>query len=180
MNIFAIHQDPWCAAQLPDKLVVKMPLETAQMLSTAVHSYYDYAVDTKSFELFYKHAHLSIWFAFWCRELAIYKTSFRNHPCTIWARQNKSNFLWLYKHGIALCFFYHIRYGRVHKCFNVLKKCKEYIDVIPDGSLEPFALAMPDQYKSDNATDSYRAYIQSKSYFPGYNKLGDIPDYFGV
>ena len=36
MNIFYVHKDPFKAASmLPDKLVVKMPLESAQMLSTA-------------------------------------------------------------------------------------------------------------------------------------------------
>ena len=36
MNIFYVHKDPAHAAIcLPDKLVVKMPLESAQMLSTA-------------------------------------------------------------------------------------------------------------------------------------------------
>ena len=36
MNIFYVHNDPAHAAIcLPDKLVVKMPLESAQRLSTA-------------------------------------------------------------------------------------------------------------------------------------------------
>ena len=36
MNIFYFDKDPYVAAQAqPDKLVVKMPLETAQMLCTA-------------------------------------------------------------------------------------------------------------------------------------------------
>ena len=41
MNIFYVDKDPFkAAAMLPDKLVVKMPLESAQMLST-VHRVYN-------------------------------------------------------------------------------------------------------------------------------------------
>lgn len=36
MNIFYFDEDPWRAAEMqPDKMLVKMPLETAQMLCTA-------------------------------------------------------------------------------------------------------------------------------------------------
>ena len=47
MNIFVTHPDPHISAKvLPDKHVVKMPLETCQMLSIVFsHWYYDWGDD---------------------------------------------------------------------------------------------------------------------------------------
>ena len=47
MNIFVTHPDPHVSAKaLPDKHVVKMPLETCQMLSIVFsHWYYDWGDD---------------------------------------------------------------------------------------------------------------------------------------
>ena len=67
MNIFASHPDALkCAQYLDDKRVVKMVLETAQMLSTAIQldSDYDY------------------------KDL-VYKPTYANHPCNVWVRQSK-------------------------------------------------------------------------------------------
>ena len=77
MNIFVLDLDPKKAAiQQIDKHVVKMPLETAQMLCTALG----------------RHG----------LEGTPYKQAYKKHPCTIWAGDNRNNFQWLVKHGIAL------------------------------------------------------------------------------
>ena len=84
MNIFTVDHDPTVAAQqLCDKHVVKMPLETAQMLCSAFDPL----------------------------DLAPYKRVHYNHPCTQWARQSEANFDWLVTHGLALCAEYTKRYG---------------------------------------------------------------------
>ena len=78
MNIFYLHEDPQKAAEYQyDKHVVKMILESAQMLCTA-HHHYDNGDNVP-----YKKAHY-------------------NHPSTVWARANKPQYYWLYKHMIAL------------------------------------------------------------------------------
>ena len=95
MNIFATDPDPVrCAAYLDDKRVVKMCLETAQMLSTAARVLF-----TKDIA-----------------ELApLLKDAYPRHPCTLWASAHTDNFYWLAKHGKALSDLYTKIYGKVHK-----------------------------------------------------------------
>ena len=76
MNIFYLTHNPMeCAEQHCDKHVVKMILEYAQLLSTA-HRLLD-------------------------NNQKVYKTAFKNHPSTIWTRENKSNYRWL-----SMLFYY--------------------------------------------------------------------------
>mgnify|MGYP001174635257 FL=1 len=149
MNIFVTDPDPVVSAQcLPDKHVVKMPLETCQMLSiVASHQWgHGYGDLPKKDSGFYATA----------------KGAFRNHPCTIWAQEN---FRWLLKHGLALCAEYTHRYNKVHSCQFTL----EYADIIFP-SIEcptPFTRAMPDEFKFDTSIDTitaYKKYISSKSW----------------
>ena len=66
MNIFVTDPDPVISAQtLCDKHVVKMVLESAQMLSTAWRDF-----STK-----------------YSDDNELYKTAHLNHPCSIWVRQ---------------------------------------------------------------------------------------------
>jgi Pyrimidine dimer DNA glycosylase len=89
VNIFFLHPDPILAAtQQCDKHVVKMCLETAQMLSTVA--------------CLYPHK----------RE--VYKPTHQNHPCTVWARATPENTNWLLYHFDALLDEYYARYGKVH------------------------------------------------------------------
>ena len=77
MNIFYLDKDPVKAAQLQyNKHVVKMILESAQMLCT-VHRYFG-------------------------NEDVPYKSTHLNHPSTVWARTNNRNYMWLYQHMMAL------------------------------------------------------------------------------
>ena len=110
MNIFYVSKSPKEAAEfLPDKLIVKMPLESAQMLCTAhrIHSDED-----------------------WCDANGIYKTAYKNHPCTIWARTTSDNYLWLYSHFIALCSEYTRRYGKEHLSYDLLMLNFYYLNYI--------------------------------------------------
>lgn len=97
MNIFILSKDPIIAAQMQcDKHVVKMILETAQLLCSP-------------FE----------------KGEAPYKRSHFNHPSAIWTRENKSNYEWLITHGLALCEEYTFRYGKEHKSKQVILWCKK-------------------------------------------------------
>lgn len=147
MNIFYFDECPVKSAQAqPDKMLVKMPLETAQMLCTAhrVLDGDDYA-DANG----------------------LYKEAYKNHPCTIWTRESFDNYRWLYKHFIALGDEYKHRYGREHASITKLKDALYFHpDNIEDKGLTPIRLAMPDQYKEpDDPILSYRQYcIQEKDY----------------
>jgi len=133
MNIFVFDLDPVKAATyFCDKHVVKMPLETAQMMCTAL--------TLKGVSAPYKPCHV-------------------NHPCSIWVRQNKSNFTWLYNHGKSICAEYTKRYGKIHKSEAIIDLCFTFIDHFEDGDITPFAMALPAQYKSDDVVESYRIYF---------------------
>ena len=104
MNIFVTDTSPIQSARnLPDKHIVKMPLETCQMLSIIYSDWY-YGVGKlyKSDGTPYRTAH----------------GAFRKHPCTIWAADNQYNLAWLIAHGIALCDEYKQRYGKIHSCYK--------------------------------------------------------------
>jgi hypothetical protein len=159
MNIFYFYPCPTLSAQAqPDKMLVKMPLETAQMLSTA-HRELDgdeYA-DANN----------------------LYKRAYWNHPCTIWARQTKENYLWLYKHFIALGNEYYYRYQKRHAS---LVKLGYPLGTppknIPEGDLTPPALAMPDQYKTKDPVESYRNYCIAEKTYAQWNKNRPKPNWW--
>ena len=159
MNIFYTYTDATFAAQsLPDKLVVKMPLESAQMLSTAQRFYFgdDY-----------------------CDELGIYKTAYLNHPCTIWARESADNYNWLYRHFVALCDEYTYRYGKVHASDTKLRKPLSIIPGnIPDVGFTPVAQAMPDQYKDPDPVVAYRNYLINEKHYAEWNKNRTKPNWW--
>jgi hypothetical protein len=114
MNIFVTYLCPVESAKaLDDKRVVKMILESAQMLSTAINL-----------------SNMS---------QAPYKSTHVNHPCSVWARTSKANFRWLLTHFLALCHEYTARYGKEHKCQQFYTYFCTCIRFMPDGELTPFA-----------------------------------------
>jgi len=134
MNLFYLARSrKRCARFHCNKHVVKMILETAQLLCTAL----------------------------WVNgQEAPYRKTHVNHPCAIWARANKSNFRWLLKFGKILCKEYTFRYGKIHKTQSVLESltCP---DALPEGIFTEPPQCMPDQYKvKDNAKLAYRNYYR--------------------
>ena len=148
MNIFVTDPDPVKSAQcLPDKHVVKMPLESCQMLAIVA--------STKWGHGFGKLPKLD------GTPYLTDKGAFRVHPCTIWAQEN---YRWLIEHGLALCAEYTHRYGKVHSCQHTLEHAK-MIFPPSNGEVTPFARAMPDEFKYDTSIDTitaYKRYIASK------------------
>ena len=138
MNIFALHTDPVIAAQWHcDKHVVKMPLETAQMLCTVHHHY--------GFDDPYKPAH-------------------SNHPCTIWAGQTIENYKWLWRLGMALCDEYTYRYNKTHACERVLAIVRCAPPTLTARGYTKFAQAMPDEYKHSDTQIAYQQYYRGAKY----------------
>lgn len=135
MNIFVLHQSPKVAAVFHNnKHVIKMCLETAQLLCTVLS---DRGIN----------------------ESWLYKPTHRNHPCTIWARQNPINYDWLCRLGIELCKEYTHRYGKRHKSQDIIELCQQYSE--KSGTPTNFALAMPDHCKiSNNPIECYREYYR--------------------
>ena len=148
MNIFVLDIDPVVAAQSQcDKHVVKMPLECAQMLST-VHRCYTPDDD------------------------GLYRKTHVHHPCTVWAGQSTANYDWLYNHFGALSDEYRFRYGNTHlSWFKLRDRLRTAPAQIDNDDLTPFAQAMPDEYKCNDAVVAYRAFYQvEKASFLSYTK----------
>ena len=113
MNIFYVDTDPNTAAQcLVDKHVVKMILESAQLLSTAHRVLDGEIIEGKSSTGRKK----TYWVLPDARESVMYAATHINHPSAVWCRQSVENYLWLVEHFFALMNEYMHRYKRVHKC----------------------------------------------------------------
>ena len=162
MNIFAVNSDPRLAAlELPDKLVPKMIVESAQMLSTA-HRVLDgdAIADTKG----------------------LYQKAYENHPSCVWVREDALNYWWLWSHARTLCEEYKWRFSvagnlKSHKTVPVIHALQEPPVNIPKEKqirvevLEDLPLCMPDQYKETGArwygyaVDCYQKFVtQDKPY----------------
>lgn len=116
MNIFYTDPDPQIAAQnMVDKHVVKMILESAQLLSTA-HRLLDGSKKTQVVVTRGgKEKKKVVYFFPDERETGIYSLTHQNHPSAIWCRESTANYNWLYEHMMALGEEYTFRYGKVHK-----------------------------------------------------------------
>ena len=152
MNIFVLHNDPATAAQMMcDKHVVKIILESNQMLSTVARN----------------HGHN-----------APYRSTHANHPCTLWAGESQDNWDWLVDHSRALCEEYTERYGKVHKSQAVTEWAEDLDIGLPARGQTPFRLAMPDGYKTNDPVESYRKYyIGDKARFAKW-KTGNVPSWW--
>ena len=135
MNIFFLHRDPSRAAKAQcDKHVVKMVLETAQMLSTAARR--------NGFDRGYKSAH-------------------PNHPMTLWVGDNDRNFSWALEHAQALSKEYTARYNKFHACQKVINEFLSFRNGNFMHFSEP-PQCMPDEFKDDDFVRAYRNYYVHK------------------
>ena len=160
MNIFVTSPNPRFSAQvLPDKHIVKMPLETCQMLSIVASDKWGHGFGSLP-----------------KLDGTPYKTdkgAFRNHPCTVWAQDH---WTWLIIHGLALCFEYSLRYGKIHSCQSTIEHA---VKIFPPQDTDPthFVFAGPDQFKYDKTIDiftAYKYYINSKPWVSdNYLRLPD-------
>ena len=160
MNIFYFSECPITSAKAqPDKMLVKMPLETAQMLCTA---------------------HRIVGSEDYCNEHSLYKKAYYNHPCTVWARECSANYLWLYAHFLALGREYKFRYKREHASITKLKIPLVRLPANIKMAYEktPLAQAMPDEYKNDDPIKAYRDYCTHEKHYAKWEKGRDKPEWW--
>lgn len=169
MNIFFLSLIPSiCAEYHCDKHVVKMILETTQLLWTC----FQVLMDNED----------------WKEDcpVKIYSPTFKNHPMGIWTRRNSNNYSWLLHLGIALCKEYTHRYKKTHVCQSILewlhlqfhshslpsknlfstkykfKKEQSLARVnVPDGC-SYIPLCMPEECKGNDPVVSYRMYYKKE------------------
>jgi len=158
MNIFYLNRDPKiCAQEHVDKHVVKMILETAQLLSTA-HRVIDGTEIIGTSKTGRKQKR---WVLPDTRDTVLYSATHINHPSAIWCRKNLSNYQWLHALLVELCNEYTYRYGKVHKCqeIGLVEELGKPPRNIKFGEFTEPTPAMPDQYKvSGNSIQSYKNY----------------------
>jgi hypothetical protein len=138
MNIFFLDNDPQLAAIYHgDKHVVKMILESAQLLSTAHH-----VLDGD--------------------KEGLYKKTHMNHPCAIWTRESSHNYLWLLSLLKHLCDEYTFRYKKIHKTSQLIPALNELPSSIKNTTFTKPAQAMPEEFKNENSVVAYRNYYREK------------------
>ena len=159
MNIFYIDRCPVAAAQgMVDKHVVKMILESAQLLSTA-HRFLDgreVAGKSKTGR------NAKRWVLDDSRDAVLYQATHINHPSAVWCRKSVQNYNWLVEHFFALGEEYTYRYGKTHKCFGELsimlqsppKNLTNY-----EMTTMPSAMA-PEYVVSEDPLENYRNYYR--------------------
>lgn len=134
MNIFVTGPCPHqCALVLDDKRVVKMVLESAQLLSTAIHC---------------------------CGGQGPYRPTHVMHPCSLWARKTNGNYNWLLNHFLALFEEYTYRYGRMHKSSLLYPLFQGGVVYLPNGGQTSFINATP--HKEMPIFSAYRKTLQEK------------------
>jgi hypothetical protein len=135
MNIFVLDRDPEENARYHcDSHVVKMILESAQLLSTAHHILGDGGP---------------------------YKKTHENHPCAVWVRESAANYTYLWFLMLCLGKEYTFRYNKTHK---TILDHKDTLRELPSRllgvSMTEFPKCMPEEYKKETVVDSYRTYYK--------------------
>jgi hypothetical protein len=149
MQIFIISKNPKTAARmLCDKHIIKMILESCQILSTCHHLY-----NSKYVNKIYKKTHI-------------------NHPCVLWVCKSKSNYQWLVEHLKELFKEYFFRYNKKeHKSYKIFKYLKNAPENLEDLALTKFAKVVPDKFRKYSIVKSYRTfYIEKKLEFCKWTK----------
>lgn len=158
MNIFVLDTDTNLAAKYHcDKHVVKMILETAQLLCTAHHLNGSKNPDNIPYR----------------------KTHF-NHPCAVWCRESLLNYNWLCDLGMELCIEYSNRYNKIHKTQAVIKWCIDNKPIsFPNTKFTKWPLAMPNTCKiSNDIVECYRHYYKEEKKVIAKWNYSNIPEWW--
>ncbi|MGW8227285.1 MAG: pyrimidine dimer DNA glycosylase/endonuclease V, partial [Gammaproteobacteria bacterium] len=134
-----------CARYHCDQHVVKMILESVQMLCTVLNKN---GIATP------------------------YKSTHQKHPCVLWVEDSYANFVWLKELAIALNAEYKYRFERIsdHKSIAVLEEIEDF--QYENRGLTEFAQAMPEKYKvPGKPVLAYRQfYLGEKIHFAKWTK----------
>ena len=158
MNIFYLDRNPSIAAEMAcDKHVVKMILESAQLLSTAHR-----VIDGDEY----------------ADKVGLYKMAHKNHPSTIWTRTSTENYMWLNRYFGALCREYTYRYGKHHASERLLGPLAHVPKGLTYSGFTDPPQCMPDYCKGEDTVLAYQNYyILEKSRFAKWKKR-PVPEWF--
>ena len=182
MNIFYVDKNPETAAKMMcDKHIIKMILESAQMLCSAKRvldgkEYFDTTKNGRKIKR-------------WRldnpnEEATIYKAGWLGHPSTQWVMKSAYNYIWLYKHMMAMNEEYKLRYNHtkdhlaVQKLGELLRQPPKNINI--KALATDATPAMPDEcIVPGESVASYRKYyIMKKVRFATWKAPSKMPDWF--
>ena len=153
MNIFFLSFDPKeCACMHVDKHVVKMILESAQILCTS-HRVLDGKLIIEGRKKRYRLPNDEV-------DGRLYAATHVNHPSTKWTRQCAENYQWLFSLFMELLKEYTFRYQKSHACTALVPFLQHAPGNIDSSTpFEPPWPAMPDEFKiPGDSMASYRQY----------------------
>ena len=182
MNIFYLDKNPVVAAEMScDKHVTKMILESAQLLSTCHRvqdgtEYFDKTANGRKIKR-WRHPNPNM-------DAVLYKAGWVKHPSTEWLFESAYNYVWLYKHMMALNEEWKKRYG--HKRDHLaIQKLGDLLKSPPINSkinkiatdIKP---AMPEYCKvNGDGVASYRKYyIMEKQRFATWKSPAKTPGWY--
>lgn len=145
MNVFVCDNHPGKAARaLADRHVVKMVLESAQLLSTVAHL---------------KGIHF----------LGQYKATHSHHPCVVAMLENHDYLVWVAQHSVSLLLEYAIRFNKRHQSTTTITNAIIALDLyvgdlteLNSEQLERFPKAVFDEFKLLPVTEAYRFHLKKK------------------
>lgn len=150
MNIFVTSPNPsQSALWLDDLRLNKMIVESAQMLSTAIHVLTDSDPEI-------------------CGDL--YKKTHPNHPCNVWLRESSANFWWLVSHASTMA-NHKACLGKRHKSHDKIHAAMMAHwthNIVPEGELTPFSNSAANKsleldFKAEpNTYLAYRKYLVAR------------------
>ena len=153
MNIFVLDNDiKKCAEYHADQHVVKMILESTQMLCTVLN---ENGIPTP------------------------YKSTHTRHPCTLWVGESLMNWQWLRSLAFQLNEEFKYRYDHEKDHRSALVARDLPFPPLKDSGLTPFAQAMPEKYRvPGDAVKAYRQfYVGEKSSFATWTKR-PVPSWY--
>lgn len=155
MNLFVLDRDPEIAARMNcDKHVCKIILEAVQMMSEA---------------------HIACGFDY---KFLYDAPTHRNNHVTKWVRETVGNYEWTALHGLVLCDEYTVRYGKIHRCQQLMEWLAENVPPIPFCGMTPFRRAVAEECYHDDPVLAYHMYyVKCKRYFAKW-RLGNVPQWY--
>lgn len=178
MNIFYLDESPLISARyMNNKHVVKMIVETCQLLSTAHRILDGYEKKVNVNGKLRKR---------WCMDdlpmhNALYQCTHQNHPSAVWVRQSTKNYEWLYNHFLHLLSEYTFRYGKNHKSEFLIPWLKNAPKNTPQNV--PYShppQCMPDHCKDENTVEAYRKYYMTEKDHIAQWVVREKPDWYEV
>lgn len=186
MNIFVLHPNPKKAARWhADKHVIKMLLESVQMLYTAHWvSAYPFLLKVRAaihVSQVQKQLPLPPAFRFGPSKAPFqkkdplnrgYRPVHLHHPCTAWVRASNANYKWLCRLALALAQEHRHRWpsSQPHSCEAHAQWLSTHVPSLPTSPLTHFAVAMPVETKRSNPIASYRAFYKGSKTERGITK----------